>query len=65
MTKKFEVTFHMNSGKEIGTLIEADSEQQAQIIITTGLERNHFALADDLVILPKHVEYFYIAERED
>lgn len=62
---KFEVTFHMNSGKEIGHLVEANSEQEAQLMLTTGLERPFLPLAGDLVVISKHVEYFHLSKRED
>ena len=65
MTKKFEVTFHMNSGKEIGHLVKANSEKEAQTVILSFMKREFFSLSDDLVLVSKHIEYFHLAERED
>ncbi|MDT0150019.1 hypothetical protein Q9R38_26110 [Priestia aryabhattai] len=62
---KYEVTFHMNSGKEIGHLVEGVNEADAQFTIITNLKKPFYALEDDLVIVSSHVEYFHLTLREE
>jgi hypothetical protein len=61
--KKFEVTFHLTSGKEIATITEAETITQARLVYKTLIARNEsIALEEDLELVPKHVEYFRLEE---
>ena len=67
--KKFEITFYLINGKEIGHLIEIENintVEDAKNQIKFDLQGNPkgLDLAEDLVVYPQHITHFLVRERD-